>query len=177
MTWITRISHLEGADDLDIELASSTLVRSARLWNTVVFEGVEAANPWHRMWDGYEAALAGYVAALGISLVQRGVSTFRVVDSVVHTLVDLRKEGYEYEYSAPPWSQDADVIRSHRSNLIRRYGSRVSFKGTPLNMPMLWPFVDREGGYALMLSKHDKSLIASGERKLPHTIAKRVENL
>jgi hypothetical protein len=174
---MTRRSMLETATDLDVDLANVALVRSRALWETIVFEGVDPANPWHRMWDGYETALAAYALAIGSGLAARGVDVFRTTEPLFRSLDDLRREGYDYDFVRPPWMDDLDFIRSHRSNLSRRFPDRFEWKGTPAKMPYLWPFVDAEGGYGLFLSKHDKTLLSRGERTLPSKIAERIENL
>jgi hypothetical protein len=71
----------------------------------------------------------------------------------------------------PPWLQDKWVLRSHRSNLIRKaphiYADK--YPGTPENMPYLWPVMDGKGGYYLRLSRPDLDRMQAPyfERELP----------
>jgi hypothetical protein len=77
----------------------------------------------------------------------------------------------EGEVEPPPWIRDKWVLRSHRSNLMRKaphiYGDK--YDGTPENMPYLWPVIDhmKPDGYYLRLSKPDMARLATGERVLP----------
>jgi hypothetical protein len=67
-------------------------------------------------------------------------------------------------------------MRSHRSNLVRedpkKYGK--VFKGTPKNMPYLWPVCYDDGTYDLIVSKADEKLLRAGKRVLPPGIKKRL---
>jgi len=72
----------------------------------------------------------------------------------------------------PPWVEDKDVCRSHRSRLIvlneRRYGPY--WPNNPRNMPTLWPQnIDNDPrGYRLRLSRGDIIKLDQGELVLPN---------
>jgi hypothetical protein len=67
----------------------------------------------------------------------------------------------------PPWLSDLWVLRSHRSNLMRKDPKFYSvYRGTPENMPYLWPLID-DGEYTLTLSRADAARLRTGERELP----------
>ena len=73
----------------------------------------------------------------------------------------------------PPWMDDLDVLRSHRSRLVEKMPRvyAAEFPDTPENMPYLWPQtmskkVDPRG-YRLRLSQADTIRLANRERVLP----------
>lgn len=179
---MTRMSILDTADDLDPDLGYQTMLQGVALLRSLTTDdGVyDDRRPEFRMWEYHELALSAYLVALEASLATRGVFSFQ--HHRVHNDIDkFIKVNPELQFEPPAWFADTDVLRSHRSNLARRwpktYGKR--WKGTPTNMPYLWPFIDREhpSRYKLFVSKHDKALVASGERTLPKAIRERVENL
>jgi hypothetical protein len=175
------MSFLDTAEDLDLRALAQQHKEASELLQDMAYdeqEFVAANHPVRRMWTGYEVALGVYVACMGVELTRRGI--IRGLDSLQLSkpIEELRRD-YGQEFDLPPWFSDQDIMRSHRSNLIRRYPADYSkhWKGTPANLPYLWPVVDEEGGYKIMLSKRDKELIAEGERDLPATIKKKVSNL
>lgn len=182
ITWMTRMSLLDTADDLESSLSFQTITQGLSLLRSMVHDdGVyEDSRPEFRMWEFYESALAAYLVALEASMSQRGVFPFQHF-RVVQTLKDLHKVDSEAQFELPPWISDTDVLRSHRSNLVRRwpkeYGSL--WRGTPKSMPYIWPFIDRSQPtqYNLFVSSHDKKLLQSGERTLPKDIRERISNL
>ena len=182
ITWMTRISLLDSASDL--ELNQLAVAESQALALAYAFmggdwddAGVTDRHPLVMMWMGHEVALAAYAASCSVRLVQLGVTNGVQSLELAQHAQKFRK-GMELDYEAPPWFSDTDVLRSHRSNLQRRwpdsYGEKWS--GTPALMPYLWPFMQEDGSYNLMLSKHDKGLIASGDRVLPKKILDRIYN-
>ena len=137
-------------------------------------------DPAAYMWRGYEYALCIY----GMMICLEWSNNRRFVDKELFRLHELsvlaaRRPGHEPGYVSPPWFGDADVMRSHRSNLIRKdaetYADR--WPRTPENMPYLWPIPLDVGSYQLKVSKADKELLRIGERKLPVDIKQRVVNL
>lgn len=181
MTWMTRMSFLDTAADMDDDRLLLAIEETQKLVEFMIFEedpdGNLSADPVVRMWRGYEPALAAYGASLCLSAAQRALPGVGVALSLAETVRTLRRSDDGWDFVSPPWLEDANVLRSHRSNMMRRWPDVFTWKGTPALMPYIYPFVDGEGGYKLMLSKHDKSLLKSGERKLPSDIAKRIENL
>lgn len=181
MTWMTRMSFLETAADLDTDLLVQVVSEGTELFQSMVFgiyENLDPNDPVQKGWYGYEIALAAYVVAAEAELISRGVSSHAHLE-IAQTIREIKQGGDDAVFDKPAWVEDPDVLRSHRSNLARRWPKSYgdSWKGTPANMPYIWPFVDEQGGYRLMLSKADKALLASGERSLPTTIKKRIENL
>lgn len=181
MTWMPNMSLFDSAGALELDQLAVAMVESASLFNELIYDEPDpelgkAPAPLRLMWLGYETALAGYVAACSASLVAYGVSSSTLSLGVAQTMTVLRRDE-DAPMVMPPWFTDTDVLRSHRSNLMRRWPDSYSWKGTPLRMPYLWPKVDDEGGYKILLSKYDKALLNSGDRSLAKSILKRVENL
>lgn len=179
---MTRMSLLDTADDLDADLSFQTINQGIVLLRSLVYddEVYPANRPEFRMWEFYETGLAAYLVALEASLATRGV--FPHQHFRVKTTIDaMHRVNPETQFELPPWIQDSDVLRSHRSNLVRRwpdkYGS--SWRGVPKNMPYIFPFIDPASPteYNLFVSSHDKGLLNAGERTLPKDIRKRVKNL
>ena len=175
ITWMTRMSYLDTAADLDSDMLMQLAQESSELVREMLTVG-ENQSPTVRMWQGYEVALAAYSASMEVELATRGVFTHLHLETA--TLIRDLGRSDDNEYDAPPWLEDADVLRSHRSNLVRRWPEQYgnSWAKTPELWPYIWPFVS-DGGYVLMLSKHDKKLLASGERVLPKKIIERIENI
>lgn len=130
------------------------------------------------MWSGFEYALCIYGMFICMEWIRRGIvdEIFWKLGNICHELGD--------SYQAPPWIKDKDVIRSHRSNLMRydpdKYGKL--FKGTPENMPIIYPVIhygeDGEPeGYNLYVNSEEKKLLVKGKRKLPSRIRERIVNL
>ncbi len=180
MTWMPNKSLFDSVGALELDQLAVAAVEAESLFNELVYgepsEGMSAAPlPLVRMWIGYEAALAGYVAACAVTLVGYGVSATHRALRVSQSLGQLRRSE-DVPFVLPPWFEDLYVLRSHRSNLMRRWPESYAWKGTPERMPYLWPIVDEDGGYVLKLSKYDKGLLASGERVLPRSIAGRIDH-
>lgn len=181
IAWQTRLSFHDTAADLStahlaqgIQETRSIIYATALGWDTEI----PPNHPVLQGWIGYEPALAAYNVILSIELARQGVADATHLN-VAGLIVNLRNKGEVGDFEKPPWIEDKDVLRSHRSNMVRRWPGTYQglWKGTPRMMPYLWPFVDGEGGYRLMVSKHDKGLLASGERFLPDDIRGRVANL
>lgn len=180
MTWMPNMSLFDSAAALEVDHLAVAFKEAESLFYQLTYgepvEGMgEAPLPLVRMWIGYEAALGAYVAACGATLVGYGVTTGVRAASVAQTVAQLRTAEDPFPLVMPPWLTDTDVLRSHRSNLIRRWPDSYRWKGTPELMPYLWPIVDDDGGYVLKLSKYDRGLLASGERFLPPSIAGRID--
>lgn len=183
MTWLTRMSIFDSAEDLALPQLAQAHRESEALFYELVF-GISdedaddpvgpAPVPLIGMWRGYEAALAAYSVACATLMVSHGVSTGIRTLEMANTITELRQSGDPVPYEPPPWLQDIDVLMSHRSNLMRRWPEAYSFPRNPKDMPYLWPVVDDDGGYVLKLSKYDRGLLASGERSLNKKIMERI---
>jgi hypothetical protein len=179
MTWVTRISLFDSAEDLELNQLALAQRESESLFNELVFgeadpEHGDAPAPLKMMWQGYEGALAGYSVACAAVLVGHGITNGVRSLEIANTIKDLRQGGDPVPFDMPPWLQDIDVLMSHRSNLMRRWPDSYSFPRNPKDMPYLWPIVDDDGGYILKLSKYDRELLAKGERSLPKKVMERI---
>lgn len=177
-TFFTRASLTRSLDDLDDARLGKQRVEGLQIIQTLT--GVSDAyknHPVMFMWRTYESALIIYTMMACVAWQRRGFadSTFWKVARIAEALE--KQELFLYE--RPPWVDDVDFLRSHRSNLIRKVPERYGplFKGTPKDLPYLWPVVDDEGGYVLKVSKVDKDRLKSGDRTLPDSIANKVANL
>jgi len=181
MTWMTAMSLFDSAEALATDQLAQARRESEALFYELVFDEFDddlgkAPAPLRMMWTGYETALAGYSIACSAILVGRGIATSQQALELSNTIEDLRRGGDPAPLEIPPWLSDTDVLSSHRSNLLRRWPDNYSWRRIPANMPYLWPVVDGDGEYELRLSKYDKELLASGERKLDKKIMERVTN-
>jgi hypothetical protein len=180
ITWFTHMSMFDSAAALELPQLAQSFEHAEAMFNILVFDeapDVEAAVnhlPLLRMWIGYETYLAAYAAACAVTLVSHGVTATARALALAQSVEALRRGGDPAPLAVPPWLSDVDVLRSHRSNLMRRWPESYSWPKTPSDLPYLWPVVDDEGGYALKLSKYDRELIAKGERTLPRSIAERI---
>lgn len=182
ITVLTRQSLLDTARDLETELLCQIEEESAAmvLGMLTTYDEEDFQHPTVKMWVGYEVALAAYSVACSVELSTRGVHTSLHL-SVSEIIMKLRRTESDADFEMPPWINDLDVLRSHRSNLLRRAPEHydTAWRGTPENWPYIWPFIDEDAdaGYKLFVSRHDKTLLASGERTLPESVKKRIENL
>lgn len=179
MTWFTRMSLLDSAEDLALPQLALAQRESEALFNEMVFgepdeEYGKAPAPLVMMWNGYEAALAAYSIACAAVLVQHGLTNGTRSLEIANTVERIRVQE-DMPFEMPPWIEDVDVLMSHRSNLMRRWPDLYSFRRNPTDMPYLWPIVDDDGGYVLKLSKYDRELISKGERKLSKTVMERIQ--
>jgi len=178
--WMTRMSLFDTAADLEVDLLATAHEDSVRLFNALVYQNDEEltdSHPLVRMWQGYHVAVGAYNAALAATMAQHRISFGTRALKVAGVVRQMRGDAPD-PFVMPPWVEDADVLRSHRSNIVRRWPEYDGvWPKTPERMPYLWPFVDGEGGYELYLSKYDKEQLAAGERALPDSIKKRIVNL
>jgi len=182
MTWMTNMSLFDSVETLALPQLALAHTESAALLNELVYAEPddgreEAPAPLKFMWQGYETALGAYSVAAAAKLVAHGVTAAHSSLEVAATITALREVvGEDAAFQVPPWVADTDVLRSHRSNLMRRWPDVYDWKKTPTNLPYLWPVCDEAGGYELRLSKYDKALIAKGERSIPKQMKDRIEN-
>ena len=180
MIWLTRISFLETARDLgDGDLISTARWAYDRLHLAAFSEmpdGSESGfHPCDAMWEGHDLALAAYAQALCVESGYRGAPS--PVSRDILKVAEMI-QGAGDRFKMPDWIGDTDILRSHRSNMARRWPTAYGEKWGKIdkNWPYLWPaFV--EGGWVLRLSKHDKDLMYSGARSLPSAILERIENV
>ncbi|MBK8246369.1 MAG: MSMEG_6728 family protein [Gemmatimonadetes bacterium] len=185
---ISLLRHPKTMADLDDARLGKQRLETLQILRTLNGDTDGYANhPAVQMWAGYEPALILY----GLFVchewrIVRGRSDKLWGDfaQMAHEcgMLDVEKRfNKEGKVSAvymdgttpedPPWLKDRWVLRSHRSNLMRKaphiYGDK--YDGTPENMPYLWPVIDpmKTEGYYLRLSKPDMARLATGERVLP----------
>lgn len=181
MTWMTRMSMFDTMDDLQLNQIALAVKEAEELFYEMVGlapdDAEPAPAPVRMMWAGYEPALAAYaVAGMAVLTTQHRITSGIRSIELANTVADLRRGDESYlEFETPPWFNDVDVLRSHRSNLQRRF-KHYYWKNTPSDLPYIWPVVDDAGGYSLKLSKYDKALIASGERSIPKKTLERIDN-
>lgn len=176
------------AASLDDRRLGKQRVEAAQTLNQLLTgSGGYPHHPINAAWRGYEYGLAVY----GMQMCMEWNTKRRFADTMFfhfkRAVEQMRLENPDVAFASPPWRGDADVMRSHRSNLIRKQDAgevkgtdyRKRFPKTPELMPYLWPFVDKDDKtkYELLVSKADKVRLANGERVLPPEIAERVANL
>lgn len=186
-TWLTRISWRAASQDLADRQVALQSIEAYDLFEYLLGYSEEDKEappaPLVRMWQGHEYALGIYAMTMAERVHAVGVKDtifFKTHDLFTQWKKDAAEDGETApSWITPPWVRDTDVMRSHRSNLLRRWP--VQYAGTwgktPNDIPYVWPLLDGKGGYNLNISKFDKDLIAKGERKLPKAIAERVVNL
>jgi hypothetical protein len=186
-TFVCYHSHVKTMADLDNARLGKQRLETLQILRALRGETDAYANhPAVRMWEGYEPALVLY----GLFVCHE----WRIVRGHKDALWgDLAKLAKEYgmldiepelsktgravgvlpgqEVEPPPWLGDKWVLRSHRSNLLRKapHIYRAKYDGTPENMPYLWPELNHKGpgGYWLHISKPDLARLETGERVLP----------
>lgn len=136
-----------------------------------ILKGVmgEEEVPYHLSqdaWYGYEYTLGIY----GMSACSVWQQERNNRDSLAFRIHEIL-EAVPHETDMPPWMEDLNFHRSHRSYLIRKRPAHYApmWPNTPENMPILWPqLVDTDSrGYRLRLSNLEERLLIEGERELP----------
>lgn len=177
-TFMTRMTYTRTAEDLDDARLGKQRIEALQTLNQIAFgEGGYKHHPVNLMWQYNPLSLAAYAMVMCKEWTfKRGFLDTRLskIQRVAQALID---EGYKP--GDPAWLGDKDVLRSHRSNLVRKNPDRYGemFPGTPDDLPYLWPSVQEDGSYLLLLSKADKRRIEDKTRSLPESIAERVDNL
>jgi hypothetical protein len=174
-TFMCYFSHAKTAADLDQARLGKQRVEVVQILKALRGETEAYANhPAVKMWKGYEPALLLYGLVICHEWrVKRGHEdkVWYQLEEMSPSYWDKNKPQDNRKYQAPPWARDTWVLRSHRSNLIRKarhvYGDK--YPGTPEAMPYLWPVIEPqlEAGYYLRLSKPDAARLDTGERVMP----------
>lgn len=125
--------------------------------------------PWHISqsgWEGYEYALGVY----GMSACSEWQNKRGHRDNLAFHIHKIL-EGVPHDLVMPPWMDDLNFHRSHRSYLIRKKPEYYAeqWPNTPENMPLFWPQnVDSDPrGYRLRLSAIEEKALLAGDRELP----------
>lgn len=176
MTWFPNASIFDSLEALELPQLAQTFDHSLALFDDLVFsEDYTSPMPLVVMWRGHERYLAAYAAAAAVVLVGRGVSTGVRAQELAQTVSRLAADGSIGELDEPSWLNDHDVLRSHRSNLMRRWPELYSWPNTPIDLPYIWPVSDAAtNDHTIKISKYDLGLIAKGERSVPKKIMERV---
>jgi hypothetical protein len=178
-TFLCYLRHSRTMADLDDARLNKQCVETLQILRVLRGEQDGYSNhPAVRMWEGYEPALLVYgLCACYEWRVKRKHSTTiwgQLAEIAGDYWDPANLEGDISDYEPPPWMKDVWILRSHRSNLIRKaphiYGPK--YEGTPENMPYLWPAWDDDvdKGYRLVLSRADRERVETGERNLPDTL-------
>ena len=170
ITWLPQISYAASAARLDDERLGRQIDSCVTFLDVMddpaEFEMENA--PEYLMWRDHQCAFVMYAIKMVMESRKRKIESWNI--KVFHDYMrDLKNMGMPT--TVPPWSRDANIIRSHRSRLMSlgptHYGPQ--FPGTPLSMPILWPqpVTSDPRGYRLRITMHDLQLLNSGKRQLP----------
>jgi hypothetical protein len=183
--WLTHLSEFEtfdALDDREFEESGMTMHRTLGILlgehhHSGIGELVtpDESSPIVRMWQDHEPYLFACQALFAAERAGRLAAPMRV-----STLPMGLRSGEAATALRPSWRDDLDVLRSHRSNLARRYPKsypKAWSRGDMALWPYLFPFSDEDGTYDLMISKAERDLLKSGDRKLPKSVRKRVYNI
>lgn len=180
-TFVMYKSHPRTMSVLDMPRLGKQRAETRQILESLRGEsGGWSHHPAVQMWEGYEPALVLY----GLFVCHE----WRIVRGLNdNTWGYFAKMAAEYgiagvepiptgqDVENPPWLDDTWVLRSHRSNLVRKAPHIYDewFPATPEDMPYLWPVIDRKapGGYYLTVSAADLPRLQSGERLLPDGLA------
>lgn len=178
-TFMTRMSYTATAEDLDDFHLGKQRLDVVDTLNQIAYEDQDLADhPLVLMWQYNALALAAYGLVICKEWTfKRGFLDTKAAE-IQRIAQDLIQAGHQP--GMPPWALDKDVIRSHRSNLVRMNPSRYGnlFQGIDDRLPYLWPIVDEDGTYVLLISNADKKRMNPKKktRHLPKEMARRVEN-
>jgi hypothetical protein len=182
MTWLTYRSWGRTAADLEnatLKLQMRNSVTIMDILTGIKPDHPKANHPAVKMWQGYEYALGIQCMSLGMEWTfKRGFAECEEFWAMSRAIKEIKKVERDFAYEVPPWSRDAYLLLSHRSNLYRR--DPVTYKGKwkkcPENWPYLWPVL-RGDSYQLHVSRGDKQLLKEKKRTLPADVRERVVNL
>jgi len=173
-TFLTQKRFGRTAADLDDTTLSMQMTQCMQIFDTLtgVTPDFQPEHPVMGMWEGYEYALGIYAMMLNLEWTfQRGFAHHECLRFFHQNIKEMHDQDPEFIYEVPPWLNDVAVIKSHRSNLVRRLRSQYEdrWKVAPDNWPVLWPKIDftKPEGYTLWLAKGDKERLRKGERTLP----------
>lgn len=184
MIWLTHLSELEtfeALDDREFEMTGWTMHRTiGELLGSPISDKMEELTPEEgspilRQWYDYVPYLGACHALFHAERVARLAAPGRVSTIPLHYRL-----GPTEAATRPPWRDDLDLLRSHRSNLARRFPDeypRQWANGDMAMWPYIWAFSDDDGGYGLFISKQERDMLKRGDRKLPKSVKKRIENL
>lgn len=171
ITWLTQLKFGASAKRLDNQRLVSQIENARNILG--ILESPSAPKEQQNleevaMWRGYEMALALYGMQAGLVALSRSIRAD--VRDFKYVWDDYKEAGID-KPEMPPWSEDVDIVRSHRSRLIALDPAHYAtlFPGTPPRMPVIWPQLVRSDprGYRLRLKTDDIRRLTAGIRQLP----------
>lgn len=133
-TFLPTPCFTETARLLDYRRLGKQRVECKQILNALLDGAGWANHPATSMWAGHETCLVVYATAITLEWRRRGYR-----DSLLPHFAERRSQ--LGPLTVPPWLGDADLHRSHQSNLLRKdaafYGP--AFPGVPADLPYLWP--------------------------------------
>ena len=138
-TFMPYSSFQKTAACLDYRRLGKQRVETKQIYNAIrigVYKGW-VNHPATKMWEGYEAALCLYGIVICTEWLCRGYD-----DSLLpffHRKYLKEREKQDLIY--PPWIRNTRLIRSHRSNLMRKDPVHYIQFGwnVPTDLPYVWP--------------------------------------
>lgn len=135
-TFLPYPDYRESARVLDDRRLGKQRVESKQILRALRRETEGWRNhPATRMWRRHEGALVWYSIAVCVEWRARGFD-----DTLLNYFI---YRSWEYRHPIPPpWMNDPDFHRAHRSNLLRKdpehYGPLFE-DGLPADLPYVWP--------------------------------------
>jgi hypothetical protein len=164
-TFVTFRDWAQTSSALDDKRAGKQRLEAKQILEHLLGEAPDfyPNHPVMDMWRGYEFALGIY----GIQFCMDWYLKRNNNDTIQFEIQNLLKKHNVGPFVSPPWRDDKDLMRSHRSNLVRKDPSyKKVFPKTPEDMPYLWPHCHEDGSYDLRVSAADEKRLKTGERKL-----------
>lgn len=181
---MTHMSYGKTARALDLRTLGHQRIEAFKVFNDLT-QGVKKRHPVYSMWDGYEFSLGIYTMMMCMEWVNHRGCADKIFYKVYRIIEEIKRNDHRFTYVEPPWLKDKAVLRSHRSNLLRRENDGViagenyfrAFGNIDDDWPYIWPIIDLDEGYVLKISKVDRERLQNGERHLPSNVKKRIVNL
>ena len=136
-TFLPELTFEASASALDYHRLGKQRVETYQILRTLTGKSDSWKNhPAVKMWRGYEKALCAY--GLAICEEWRYVRGYK--DTCWEKIYDIEREFDGQPYVIPPWFT-AELVESHRSNLIRKNPEfyKPKWPGTKENLPYIWP--------------------------------------
>jgi hypothetical protein len=123
------------AQCLDLQRLGKQRVETWQILNAMSKGGGWRNHPATKMWIDYPDALIYYGIEMCEEWIRRGYN-----DTMLERFKSLNPAPIQH-IGLPPWLNDPEVMRSHRSNLIRKdwdhYG--MMWPDVPDNLEYVWP--------------------------------------
>lgn len=124
------------------------LLDNKRVWKQTV-EGMQILNsltgiskgwqnhPAVKMWRGHEGCLLRYTLSMLDESITRGIKVSRQTQDKLYNFMNLVSND---SYSSPVWLGNAELHRSHQSNLVRKNPTYYKFD-VPNDLEYVWPVI------------------------------------